>query len=343
MYPRIRAMLSFMLSEKRIDQLVTAKSPSELQSIFLATYYGHYLDEMKEFTPDEIELVLRRHIFEVFKSISRFFTGKLTEFFEALVYVFEIENLKRILKAMDTGRPVDEIRRFIIPVGKRNLAYYLDLFAEETIEQAISKMKKGSLRKALEKAYPQYERTKKIFVLEAALDKQVYTTLWTLTTSWKRKKRFAYRERSANTRLIGEYIDLKNIIITLRALSLDLNPKDFIIPVNFKLKNELNRAMSAEAPSYAIDIFTRSPYYGPIIEKIQEKEGLDIPSLEIGFQRFHARKCRVRLADYPFQVSIVYCFVMIKYFEMRDLKIILTGRLEEIDPEDIQKLLVYYY
>ena len=331
-----------MLSKKRVDQLVDAKSTSELQSIFLPTYYGHYLDEIEEFTPDEIELVLRRHVFEVFTSISKLVTGDEAEFFDALITTFEVENLKRILRAMDTGRPVDEIRRYLVPLRKRTLAYYLNLFAQETIKQAISKMPKNKLRKALETAYPQYEQTNKIFVLESALDRQIYTTLWTSASTWKKNKYFAARERTIITNLVGENIDLKNILITLRALSLGLNPKEFIIPVAYRLKNELSKAISSETMNHALDIFTRSPNYGPLIDVIQKKEGLDIPSLEIGFQRFYVRKCRIRLADYPFQISPIYCFVLLKYFEIHDLKIIMIGKLEGIDPTDIRKLLVMY-
>ncbi|MFX1520615.1 MAG: V-type ATPase subunit [Promethearchaeota archaeon] len=342
MIPRIRALLSFMLSKKRVDQLVDAKSPSELQSLFLPTYYGHYLEEIEEFTAEEIELVLNRHTFEVYTSISKFVTGDLAEFFNAIITMFEAENLKRILRAIDTGRPVEEIRRHIVSLGKRTQAHYLDLLAQETINKAISKMPKNKLRKTLETAYPQYEQTKKIFVLESALDRQIYTTLWKNAITWKKKSYFAVRERHLIQNLIGENIDFKNILITLRALSLGLNPKEFIVPVTYRVKNELNKAMSSEGPSYALDIFNRSPKYGPIIEEIQEKEGIDIPRLEIGFQRFHANKCRVRLADYPFQINPIYSFILIKYFEIRDLRIILVGKLEEIDPASIRRLLVFY-
>jgi vacuolar-type H+-ATPase subunit C/Vma6 len=203
-------------------------------------------------------------------------------------------------------------------------------------------MPKSNLRKALETAYPQYEQTQKIFVLESVLDREIYSSLWTNATNWKKGSYFAVRERHLIQNLIGENIDFKNIIITLRAISLGLDPNEFIIPASYRLKNELNKAVSAEAPSYALDIFGRSPKYGALIEGIQEKEGIDIPRLEIGFQRLHANKCKVRLSDYPFQINPIYSFVLIKYFEIRDLKLIMVGKLEEIDPASIRRLLVFY-
>ncbi len=357
-----------MLPKKTVEDLLDAKSTHELQDTFLSTYYGRYLEEEEKFTPVEIELALQRHFFEVYTSISRFVTGEEAKFLNALLKTFEVINLKRILSAMHSHRSIDETMPYLIPVSKHTLAYYHGLLESDTIKQAISKISDDKLRgapslvfpyylslsliskisdatprEALEKAYPQYESTNMIFFLESALDRQIYTHLWKIASNWKTKKFFGARERFVIKNLIGEKIDLTNILITLRALSLGLNPEDFILPVAYKLKNELDKAIESANMRDALDIFSRSLYYGALLNQIREEGVTDVISnLELIFHRFHAKKCRTKLADYPFQISPIYCFFTLKFFETQDLKTIMIGKLEGIDSADILKLLVLY-
>jgi V/A-type H+-transporting ATPase subunit C len=339
--PRIRALLSYILPKKPVERLLDATSASELQNIFMNTHYGEHFKEGEEFTPEAIELSLRRHFFEVYTSLSRGMTGEVNTFFKAFMNLFDAVNLKHIIRGIHSKR-IEETVPYLVPIGKQSMAYYLNLLESENMMQAISQISDDPIRTALERVYPRYEATQLTFILESALDRQIYTHLWKIASSWKRTAIFGARERFSLRNLIGEKIDLANILITLRALSLGLNPEQFIIPVAYKIVNELDAATKFPNMRDALEAFSKSFYFGPLIHRLPEGVPDIVSRLEVIFNRYHVKKCRVKLADFPFQITPFYCFFTIKFFEVQDLKTLMIGKLEGVEAADIKDLLIVY-
>lgn len=342
--PRIRALLSYMLPKETVYRILDSTSLAEVQNIFLSTYYGKYFEGL-DFTPDTIELALRRHFFELYSSISRGIMGEEAKFFYAFLKKYDASNLKCVMRGLHAQIPLEDIMKNIVPVGKFGTAYYLNMVETGAIKEAISRVSDVGLHEALEAVYPRYETSNEIFLLESAIDQEVYTNLWKITTNWKAGKTFGARERFLLKGLIGEDIDFSNMLIALRAISLGLNPEDFYLPMTYRINEELKTAATATSMEDAIQIFSQSPYYRALLEEVREKGIVPniLMELEAHLQQAHVRKCKLKLSDYPFQISIIYSFLTLKFFELHDLKTLLTGKLEEIDPLRIQKLLIYYH
>lgn len=339
---RLRGLLSLMITRNTILDLLQATKLDEIISIIRTTSYRRYFEALNGFSGEFIEKVLKTHFSDICNSIRRGVRGNLASFLDVVLTRFNSTNLKSILRGIHAGLKQDDVLKYIFPIKGHNLENFSPLLRENTVKTAIEMIKDTKLKKALSEAYPEYHASDNLLILEVVLDQVVYHRLWEEALKWKAHKLFRLNPKFHIKNLVGTEIDLMNMLVTLRCLSLGINPERYLIPIYYRICTR-HFPLKSESFEDALVTFLQCPIYGHLFKDLTEKEPFEIVSaLETTFPRYYVRLCRDFFNGLPYHCALLYCFLVLKLYEINDLKLVLIGKLEGISPIKIQDHLILY-
>lgn len=206
------------------------------------------------------------------RMVSRFFfvTSIAYKDFKSFVLAyarrFEVENIKRVIRAKHTGEGVGQL----IPLSAEQTSVnFKDLLEAKDVAEAVRSLSKTAYA-PLAESLNMYNEYKTTLVLESHMDKIYYDAV-----SLGAKK---LKDRDI-TRLIGMEIDTKNLVMLITMKDRKINPKlvEHLIIKNGRLSEERLVSMSRSGLGEIESALKGTPYseaVGKAVEALGKKMGM---------------------------------------------------------------------
>ncbi len=338
-YARIRARVGDILDEGRLRELVDTR-PDDFVPLLMDTGYKDKLTKAGVVDVDarRIELALKKELVDQYVMVLRSTKDAIRDMFYEILRRLEVKNLKAIIRTkastMQT-RGVEEILIFPVDeVFKRKLS---GLIEAESLEEVISRVEKP-YREVLEGVLPAYEESKRIFVLENALDAEISGAIWVRMEKLRREDKEIVRS------IVGSEFDLVNLMTLLRCKAEGISEgemEDYLLPHTYAVDFNtiaMSESKAAEDVGATIRLMPASAYKDVLNRALPsfESEKTLIP-FEDALWRHFFMTVKKTLKGYPINIGTIIGFLYLKEIEIKNLSTIAVFKENEIPPEEISK------
>jgi V/A-type H+-transporting ATPase subunit C len=342
---KLRARISKILPDDMFDRLAKAPALDEALAVLRETPFAD-LEGIYSATGDlkQAELDLLRNEIDLYRNIKEYIHKDSAELVDALLYQFEIDNLKNAIRiyfdrkvrnrSTDTGVHYVLYDRIIhnIPI---------DIILNANNFDEIAGVCEGTPYSQIIRKYSHTVESKgSLFRMEIAFDHFYYENLFSSIS------RLNKRDRNIAVRLVGVEIDLQNINWIIRFKNFYDLPLDAVLAtvvpggfsLNRKIIEELYRAQNVQS---ALQGFVEGRYPG--LSTLLSSPASDSTSRLLLVRRMlhEIIKYEVQriLSGYPFTVGIILSYFILKRDELRKIRMILNAKQYGIQQERIESMI----
>ncbi|ENN96082.1 V-type ATP synthase subunit C [Methanocaldococcus villosus KIN24-T80] len=335
---RVRSREARLLDRNKINEILEAQSFDELIGILEDTDYSEYISKVSGKDPIFIEKAFDLYLANLYKFLYDIAPNKAKQVLKIFMKKFDIKNIKTLIRAKNINLDAEEISDLLLPFGNIPKEKLRELSEVKTVEEVIRGLEGTEYFKVLQEALTEYEHTKNIIYLELALDKYYLNSL-------KRVMMIEGKEEDTFREFIGRMIDIENLKVILKTKADGLSGEEVVKYLTsgyelaeWKLKDLANATnieavlgglegtKYAEILSECMDEYNREKSIY-VFEKI-----LDKYLLELG-KKLSLRK--------PFGIGPIIGLIVSKELEIKNLKAIIKGKMENMKAEEIKNFLIY--
>jgi vacuolar-type H+-ATPase subunit C/Vma6 len=326
-------MKSKMLAIDGYDRLLRCSSSSECMAILREEgYFGTLATAGELVDPASWQSLFDARLVTIVHKLTNLSPNDCAQLLTTFEVQCRLELLKSGLRLMVTqreGKPPDSLP----PELSRDLLRgTLKTRSVERLVEASEAMELyGEISSALAEKKP-------IPLLETMVDKYVLTRMWKATDmpDWVDKQ-------SVQT-LVGERIDAINLLAVTRSKTLGISGDEIqesLVPVNYRLGDALLEAAKSGSATTALRAFTKTTYADPVERFVETyKEGDTLHPLDVSLQRRHAASCLSAFSGFPFCAGLPIAFAYLVWYELSDLRTIVSGKHDGVPTEKIEPFLV---
>ena len=341
---KLRGRISKILPDEMFEKLVKAPSLDAALDILRETYFAG-LQEIYSATGDlkKGELELLKKEIEIYVNIKQYVHESSVEFVNALLYQFEIENLKNAIRIYFDkkirNRSSDPNIHYIIyePIIHD---VPIDIIINANNFDEIAGVCEGTPYSSIIKKYSHTaEAQGTLFRMEVAFDHFYYDNLLSAA------KKLDRRDRNIVIRLTGVEIDLQNINWLIRLKNFYDLPLEAVMVTMIPGGLNLNQSMigelyRAQNVTPVLQDFVKGKYPG--LRALLSSQTSDSSSMLLLIHRIleEIMKQEVRhiLAGYPFTIGIILSYFMLKRNEIKKIRTILNAKKYDLQPQQIESM-----
>lgn len=348
-YARIRARMSELMDERRLRELVDTRSEDFLSSLMDTT--AAYKDKLTKAAlvgveAREIEITLKEDLIDQYLMVIKSTEGAIQDVFVEFLRRLEVKNLKAVIRAKaaevhGTGTITAEAPMFF-PVEdffKRRISR---LTEADSIENVI-KQSENPYKRVLEDALQEYEKSKRVLVLENVLDEEISGAIR------EKVERLSGADKEIARKIVGTEFDLMNLMILLRCKFegiAEAEIRKYLLPDGFSFDFNLdvgamNDSISAENVSSAVQLMPASAYKEVLTGALSsyEAEKSLIP-FENALSRYFLVTIKNTLRGYPINIGTIIGFLYLKEIEIKNLCTIAVCKENEMPAEETMKMVM---
>ncbi len=348
--PRVLVARLRLIEPKEMLNLL-GKDFHEILLALAGSPYGSDLSEipLHQLSSGTVEKALVQNFTRTCEEIVRNSPRGVAQLVSSILSKFETNNAKAILRAKRAGLGVDEAISYIVPMGRLD-----DSRCRKTLEdckslyEALSSFSDLEFGPALMETWQEYEREGSFLLLETVLDKYVFRKIWEATGRLR-----GLDGKIART-VLGLELDSANIraILRYKSIKTDSHPIErYIIPFSEVFgREELKNAIQAEDIRTTIETLMKEAeraiardYVSTLASILKEyDQTASLLRLETILDRALLEISLRMLKRYTpfFNIGLILAYLNLKWFEVRNLRIILKGSVEGIAPRKTTELLV---
>ncbi len=352
-YARIRARMSELMDERRLRELVDTRSEDFLSSLMDTT--AAYKDKLTKAAlvgveARKIEITLKEDLIDQYLMVIKSTEGAIQDVFVEFLRRLEVKNLKAVIRAKaaevhvigtGTGTSTAEAPMFF-PVEdffKRRISR---LTEADSIENVI-KQSENPYKRVLEDALPEYEKSKRVLVLENVLDEEISGAIR------EKVERLSGADNEIARKIVGTEFDLMNLMILLRCKSegiAEAEIRKYLLPDGFSFDFNLdvgamNDSISAENVSSAVQLMPASAYKEVLTGALSSYEAeKSLVPLENALAQYFFVTIKSILRGYPINIGTIIGFLYLKEIEIRNLCTIAVCKENEIPAEETMKMVM---
>jgi V/A-type H+-transporting ATPase subunit C len=341
-YARIRARVGDILEEGRIRELIEAR-PSEFLPLLMNTAYKEQLTKSGVSTLDarRIEQTLKAELVDQYLMVFRSTKGAIRVVLEEILRRLEVKNLKALIRAeaaaARTGKTGEVLLFPVEEVFERQLSRLIEAKSLADILAHVE----SPYHEVLEQVFPEYEETRRLLVLEKALDEEILDAIWT------KLEKLGRRDEEIVRRIVGTEVDIVNLMTLLRCKAENVaveTMRGYFMPFSYTVEMEadaMQEAVEAENVGAAIRAMPASPYKDVLsrVLPVYESEKSLIP-FEDALWRELFSTVRKTLKGYPINIGTIIGFLYLKELEIRNLSTIAVGKENDLPAEEIANLVL---
>jgi len=315
------------LKEKKISDLIEGSNLNEVYSELEED--GYEISKEAREDIDKVEKELEKKNIELMKKAHRTSPDETKGFTKAWLSRYDVKMAKRAIKAVKEDR-LEKVEDRLYPVEEINEKVIEDLTSTRNLQEALSILRDTELEEVLEKK----EWEEKSFELDVALDKFAFNKLKEGIFKVESEQRAPVRY------FFGRYVDLLNIKIILRGIREEIQSerlKDCILPKGRELSEWKLEEM---AESTSIDealVQLEGTTYEDIRNKMQSDE-------KFNFEHHIDKKLLKMVKELNNQhiltVGPTLKYLVGKELELRNIRALIRGIKEDIDPIRVKELMV---
>jgi V/A-type H+-transporting ATPase subunit C len=336
-HARVRARYARLLSRDLWHQLYAAPDLASLLDILSGTVYGIHLDiGDRELTARRTVYQLKGHLTDAYLRIMSWVPDPGLQLFIQLWRLFEVDNLKALLRGIETGASWDQVRFTLFPAGEHTVLPAEDMFTAGGVPQAIELLRDTTYYSTLRYALTRYAAENSLFPIEVALDLEYYRHLW------RHVNDLQGLDHTHALRLVGGMIDLNNLLWAIRyRVYHHLSEEEIInytLPFGHRVRDRDIRAIAAGGRI--------APIVGALYPEVRNSQTLleeprsGLAELERQLQRHVQQQCHDTFIGYPFHIGIPVAYVLLSEQEIRDLTVLVEAKAAHVPLETISSLLL---
>jgi vacuolar-type H+-ATPase subunit C/Vma6 len=331
---RTHGLQAHLLRKEQFVQLLRLKDISGMYDFLLKSEYSKELSKipLKEIDAYKLEKIFYEKLSQRFFFLLQITSGKTEQVLEHYCTKIEVENLKRIIRAIHAKEKISEDQLIAIP-RKYQVINFPALLEVSTIREIIGLLTESeyeNLRKALD-LYEKYENPR---MLEAEADKVYYQLLW--KTLEKATDEDDVRD------LVGTEIDLKNLLnmLTLKYMKVE---EGLLQRTTIKLYGRRSRSLiqrTAITSYQEIPRLLNSPKYVELVKKAVElmDKGMMSETENIFSQYLYSYAETTALRN-PNSLVYVFAYLELCFGEARNLTMLAIGKQLRLEDEKLRSLL----
>jgi V/A-type H+-transporting ATPase subunit C len=331
-------MLGTMLAEQSWSELDSAATNGALIEVLKDTVYGPYLEAVaqEDLTPRRAVYQLRKHLVYAFSALARLSPEPARELIVQLSRRYEVDNLKALLRGVETGESWDRVRYVLFPLGPQSVLPAEEIIQAETVPVAVERLHGTPYYETLSHALRRYAAEGSLFPLEVALDLDYWRELW------REARELPSPDRTHARSVIGALLDSTNLMWAIRyRVNHHLSEEEIInytLPLGYRVRDEHIRSIAAGADVAQVvsEIYPMLAGTTPMLQ--EPRRGL--PQLEVQLQRYLATQCRQALLGNPFNVGIPLAYLVLAELEIQDLTVLIEAKSSRVPPAGYRGYLV---
>jgi V/A-type H+-transporting ATPase subunit C len=288
------------------------------------TVYAPYIAPLTEdeTTPRRIVYEIKKHLAKEFSTISRLIPKKTLPLITQLYRLYEVDNLKAVLRGIMIGESWQKVRFTLFPLSDSMGFPAQSMTESKTVEAAIEYLKGSPYYSTLSHAMERFTSEQSLFPLEIALDLDYWRELWQDVNQLEKD------DKKHALRLIGSVLDENNFMWAIRyRVYHNLSEEEIInytLPFGYRVKDDDIRAIAASADAGYIV----SRVYPALAGNTSLLDDLEkhLPELELELQRSTLRECREAFIGYPFHAGISIAYLLLIEMEIQDLTVLIEAK-----------------
>jgi vacuolar-type H+-ATPase subunit C/Vma6 len=314
--------------------MLRQKDISEIYDFLLRSEYSKDLGmiSVEELDAYQLEKIFYQKLSQRFFFLSRITSGKTREVLEDFCGRIEVENLKRVIRALHAKEKISEDQ--LIPVPRKyQTVNFPVLLQSHTVREMISFLRETEYER-LREITGLYEEYNNPQIVEAEADRIYYELLW--------KKLEKIVDKDEIRDLIGTEIDLKNLLNVLslkyRKVGQELT-EQAIINIHYRLPGSFIREAASASYQKIPDLLTW-PKYVELTRKAVELMNKEMMSEAEGiFSRHLYSYAETAASRNPNNLVYVFAYLYLCFREARNLTTLAIGKQLRLDDERIRTLL----
>lgn len=343
---RLKAHIPSFLPKEMFLRLLQSKDLTEVAKALEPTPYG----------PELVQAASRytgAPLLEV--AINRTFVNRNRQAYESASFAgkpivgaylrrWDIENIALILSAKAQGRPVAEAEVFLVSsreipaglfAGTMTLDDFRQLLEQPTLEATVTASVKFGYGSVLLPLLETYQRTRDIFPLLHALDRDYYERLLG-------SLKYFQGDEWVVRQFVHEEIDARNALLLLKGkdaqLSVETVLERWIEGGSLPRAGAQDLFGARDIPELVHALEQRFPSIAEGLPPYQE--GRSLTAFEVALQRERIARELRRMRAYPLSLAILFTYLLLAEFERADLRRIIYGKLYALSPERVEPMLI---
>jgi vacuolar-type H+-ATPase subunit C/Vma6 len=331
---RAHGLREHLLKSDSLVQILRLKSLSEVYDFLLKSEYARELSliSLKELGAYQLEKIFYQKLSQRFYFLFLITSGRTREALEYYCRRIEVENLKRITRAIHSKEKISEDNLIPIP-RKYQTINFPALLQSQSVKEMILFLRETEY-KNLAKILDLYEQYNNPTIVEARADVIYYELLW------ERLGRIQDKEEIKD--LIGTEIDLKNLlnILFLKYTKAKVELlRQTVINVSHGLPKSLLQEVDEISYQRIPELVTRPKYVELIRKSVELMNKGMMSEAESTFSRYLYSYAETIALRYPNNLAYVFAYLYLCHREARNLTTLTTGKQLKLGDERIQSLL----
>jgi len=328
---RVHGLRTHIIPARDIKILAKAKSLRDVFDNLMKTDYATDLGQLPAQDNDAatLERIFHKKLVDRFFFLSRTAQGKMQDLLIKYSARFEVENIKRIVRAKHGG--VTSERPDLIPLPREHsLVNFPALLSAKDIDEVASLLRDTPYRVLLDKV-ESYKQSESTMILEAALDSVYFSNVWELAGK--------VPDGEGVRDLIGEEIDLRNLLIAFSLKAREIPQRvieETIIPLFYAFPkatlHSLLQARLEDMPSILTRRYSRLASEAANLLKNESTLPFEWPF----FRQLYSHASEA-MSAYPLQAGYVLAYLLLCECETKNLVTIVTGKQLDLSDEEISK------
>jgi V/A-type H+-transporting ATPase subunit C len=335
---KVRVMYSNLLSQQELMGLFEAPDYNALISQLKHTVYGPYLDRVKDkdLSPRRAAFQIKTRLADAYLSLIRSVPLNIRPLLSQFYRLFEVDNLKAVMRGIVNGVSWDRVRFFLFPYGPNTVLPAQAMVDSGNIAASVELMRGTLYYDTLSFAMKRYATEQNLFTFEVALDLNYWRDLWKFVNL------LPSEDKTQAKRIIGSLVDITNLMWAIRyRVYHHLSEEELInytLSFGYRVKDEDIRAIAAGADIAKI---VERNYPGLAnVEELLQAPYMGLPTLELDLQRYEVEQCKAAFVGNPFHIGLPLAYLVLSKMEIQDLIVLLEAKSSEIPPENIKQYLM---
>lgn len=339
---RARARYASLFPPSYLGELTGQQLPQIIGALE-GSKYRQYISEavLAKPTPHGIDEALHRSMAEDFRDFLAFLEEEGKTLLTVVLGIWDVYNIKTILRGKHVGASADEVVANLIPAGELDFATLSELARENDVVGVINLLATWRIPYArpLTARIREFSESADLVFLEKALDEYFYHLALEKTS-------VADENADIVKQLLEERIDLINLMNLARCvkekISLD-TARSLFLKDGASLRVEELVTLLETTPGVAevIEVIKGTRYGQALPPNITEQvdtEGL--PPLERSLERYLFEKGVALYRSDPLSLGVILGYIFAKWNEVINLRVIIRGKWVGMPTEKIKEALV---
>jgi len=328
---KIRAMLGNMLSEEDFDNMTHMNTVQEIAEYL--KQHTYYKEHFKGLDSDDIhrgsmEIILYRAMITDALKITKHLKGWDKAFYRYVYRKQEVEDLKKMLRALQIGKSLKEINRETLFISRYSKIDFNVSLEAENAKELVETLKNTKYYAILQPLLRDDDSIE-LFAAEMGLDMYYYSRMY-----HQIRKHMTGKDQAVMLRDYGLDVDFRNMLWIYRAKKFYHLPKErvftYLIPGGYKLKKQQLVELAESIDGDDVMARLKKGPYGSIID-------FDSGHWGNGFYTYASFIYRSNIRQKSNTIAPMVDYIFLKEIEIVNLTTIIEGVRYKIDPNEVER------